>query len=327
MVWARLDDEILDNPKIAKAGVLGFALHVAAITWCCRNLTDGFVPRSKARLLLDMSGIGAELCHASDAVPAVKDGFIGAFVELGSPDADEIAEELIGVGLWIRDEERDGYWLKDFLEYNPSKEKVLADRAEKSAARSESGKRGAASRWGKRADGKPDGKPDGKSHGEAMAKPMANGWQTDGPVPVPDPDPDLPTEDPPLPPVVGDPPKVLGLDGENGEAWQAWRRGVSRATGKPVSGLGPLDKPPLVELANAHAGGLRGEALMAWITETAATFVASNEARYGYTTKRCAAWLDAGRPARAAPARRGAEVTKQPYDPDAPWLQLPEVGT
>ncbi len=30
--------------------------------------------------------------------------------------------------------------------------------------------------------------------------------------------------------------------------------------------------------------------------------------------------------ASSRPAARGAEATKQPYDPDAPWLKLPEVG-
>lgn len=32
------------------------------------------------------------------------------------------------------------------------------------------------------------------------------------------------------------------------------------------------------------------------------------------------------RSAASRPAARGAEITKQPYDPDAPWLKLPEVG-
>ena len=46
-MWARLDDAILDNPEeIIAAGPLGFALHVAAITWCARNLTDGFIPQA-----------------------------------------------------------------------------------------------------------------------------------------------------------------------------------------------------------------------------------------------------------------------------------------
>jgi len=52
MSWARLDDAILDNPKISAAGPLGFALHVAAITWCARNLTNGLIPKTRAHCLL-----------------------------------------------------------------------------------------------------------------------------------------------------------------------------------------------------------------------------------------------------------------------------------
>src|SRR3989304_5015706 len=52
MTWARFDDAILDNPKIIRVGPIGFALHVAAITWCARNLTDGFIPEAKAKQIL-----------------------------------------------------------------------------------------------------------------------------------------------------------------------------------------------------------------------------------------------------------------------------------
>jgi hypothetical protein len=96
MVWAKLDDDILDNPKIAEAGVLGFALFVAGITWCCRNLTDGFIPRGRVSCLLEM------------------------------PDAKGVAQKLIELGLW--DEAEGGYQVHDFLVYNPSREKVLAER-------------------------------------------------------------------------------------------------------------------------------------------------------------------------------------------------------
>ena len=98
---------------------------------------------------------------------------------------------------------------------------------------------------------------------------------------------------------------VLGLDGEGGEAWQAWKVGVGRATGKPVSDLHPRDKQDLVASSNAHAGGLRAEALMAWITATAETFAREVDGKFGgFTTKRFREWLDAGRPARAEPGGR-----------------------
>ncbi len=100
MPWARLDDAILDNPKIGLIGPLGFALHVASITWCSRNLTDGHVTRSQARLLLDLS----------DMPVAVND----------------VIAELLAVRLWEATDV--GYRLHDYLDYNPSRTQVLADR-------------------------------------------------------------------------------------------------------------------------------------------------------------------------------------------------------
>lgn len=130
---------------------------------------------------------------------------------------------------------------------------------------------------------------------------------------------------PVIEPIVAEP-KVLGLDGEGGAAWQAWRVGVGRATGKPVADLRASDKPDLVAFVNAHAGGLRGEALMGWISDTAEAFARTKTATYGITTRRCAVWLDGGRVDPGGFAARGAELTKQPFDPAAPWLKLPEVG-
>ncbi len=110
--------------------------------------------------------------------------------------------------------------------------------------------------------------------------------------------------DEPVEPVTGiHSRKVLGLDGEGGAAWEAWRQGIGRATGAPVSELGRFDKSDLVAFANAHSGGLRGELLMEWIARTAEAFARANDDGYGLTPKRCKAWLDGGRKARASPGR------------------------
>lgn len=115
--------------------------------------------------------------------------------------------------------------------------------------------------------------------------------------------------------------KVLGLDGECGAAWEAWRQGVSAATGRPVTALRQSDRADLVALANAHAGGLRGEALMGWITTTAKAFVEANEARYGFTPRRCAVWLDGG-----GKNARGSPVPRQEIGSaaSAPWMNPKE---
>jgi hypothetical protein len=96
MSWARLDDGILDNAKIIAAGPLGFALHVAAITWCARNLTDGRIPKSRAHML-----------------------FPG--------DWQDTALHLCVCKLW--NENGDSYQVHDFLEYNFSRATVEKRRA------------------------------------------------------------------------------------------------------------------------------------------------------------------------------------------------------
>jgi hypothetical protein len=136
MVWARLDDAILDNPKITEAGALGLLLHVAAITWCARNLSDGRIPIVKARQLVDLSGV------------YIDDGNDGGCPWFGpralaggcsTPEPDRIAQHLIDVGLWERDgEDLSVYVLHDFLAYNPSREAVESNRA----AKVEAGRRG-----------------------------------------------------------------------------------------------------------------------------------------------------------------------------------------
>lgn len=128
MVWARIDDAILDNPKIGRAGVLGFALHVAGITWACRNLSDGFIPDHRLRCLLDMSGVNIDMANPA-AVPC------GATSMAGNEGCDPflVADHLVGVGLWDRVE--GGYQVHDFLEYNPSKADVEAQRGAASERR------------------------------------------------------------------------------------------------------------------------------------------------------------------------------------------------
>lgn len=124
MSWAKLDDEILDNKKIARAGTLGLLLHTAGITWCARNLTDGRIPKHKVRCLLNLSGIYVD--RGNDAgMPLRVAGSNGA---IDHPDADAIAEHLAreDVGLW---HDRGDEWeIHDYLEYNPSREEVLSRR-------------------------------------------------------------------------------------------------------------------------------------------------------------------------------------------------------
>ena len=155
-MWFKVDDSFFSNPKTAMLSDGATALWLRSGSWSAQQLTDGFIP---ARMVPMFRG------------------------------SDDSVRELCEVGLWERDDERDGYRFHDWSDYQPDVEEVDALRRK----RSEAGKRGANRRWSRKTvdeNGK-NGKTDGKCHG----KPMANAWQTDGkpmanacPVPVPVPD-------------------------------------------------------------------------------------------------------------------------------------------
>ena len=96
MPWVRLDDGFADHPKVERAGPLAAWLHVVAMCYCARHLTDGRIPKATARRLADIPSPGRHI------------------------------DTLVAVGLW--DEDGDDYVLHDFLEYQPSRADVEADR-------------------------------------------------------------------------------------------------------------------------------------------------------------------------------------------------------
>lgn len=155
-MWFKVDDSFFSNPKTAMLSDGATALWLRSGSWSAQQLTDGFIP---ARMVPMFRG------------------------------SDDSVRELCDVGLWERDDERDGYWFHDWGDYQPDGEEVDALRRK----RSEAGKRGADRRW-KRKTVDENGK-NGKTYGKCHGKPMANAWQTDGksmanscPVPVPVPD-------------------------------------------------------------------------------------------------------------------------------------------
>lgn len=94
MTWFKVDDSFYDHPKVFDASDAAVALWTRAGSWAARNLTDGFVP----------SGLLARL--SGDPVTAAK--------------------ELVDRGLWKRT--KGGFQFHDWAEYQPSKERVEADR-------------------------------------------------------------------------------------------------------------------------------------------------------------------------------------------------------
>lgn len=97
MVWARFEDSFPEHPKVVGLSDKAFRLHVSAICYSTRNLTDGIVP------------------------PAV-------IPRLGGNR--NAVRELAIAGLWehATDIEPTGWRIHDFLTYNPSREKVERER-------------------------------------------------------------------------------------------------------------------------------------------------------------------------------------------------------
>lgn len=92
MAWVKFDDGYANHLKVAGLTDAAFRLHTAAILYCGKHLTDGFVEAAE--------------------VPRLVRRFRKAAVA-----------ELVERGLW-RDQEGLGYVLHDYLEWNDTAEKV-----------------------------------------------------------------------------------------------------------------------------------------------------------------------------------------------------------
>lgn len=183
MAWVKLDDHFADHPKMAAAGPLAMLLHVKALCYCARYLTDGFVPDAIAMTLVswELHGV-AELGEHGPDDPRCLPRY---------PSNRELIEALVEVGAWElaseanREANREangvGYVIHDYLEYQPSRAEVLAERAKISAARSAAGKVGGA----KSAESRRNAAKQTRS--KQGSKPEANAKQTGSPVPDPDP--------------------------------------------------------------------------------------------------------------------------------------------
>ena len=115
MVWVKLDDQFTENPKVVQAGPLAGWLHVSGIVYCGRNLTDGFIPLAMVSRLATFENISV----TTGGTPGLYS--VGHDIE-----CTELVDRLVAIGLWeVVD---GGYVIHDYLDYNPSKADVLAQR-------------------------------------------------------------------------------------------------------------------------------------------------------------------------------------------------------
>lgn len=105
MTWLRIDDSFATHPKIIGLSTRAFRVHVEALVYCARHLTDGIVPKA------------AQKCTKS------------------------VREELQNAGLWAVDEVGNVI-IHDFLEWNPSAASIRAKRERDSERKSKRNPRG-----------------------------------------------------------------------------------------------------------------------------------------------------------------------------------------
>ena len=98
MPWVRLDDGFTEHPKIVAAGGDAAWLHVCALAYSNRNLTDGTIPK-------------------------------GVLVRLSDrKEPQKLALRLCDNGLWI--DEGDRWRIHDFHDFQPTAEQVKHERAQ-----------------------------------------------------------------------------------------------------------------------------------------------------------------------------------------------------
>src|SRR5688572_3207326 len=109
MSWIRLDDDFAMHRKVRRLTDSAFRLHVSALCWAAKYLTDGHIAPD------DIRYIGADLDNDMD--PTV---------------IEQAAKELVSHGLWHEahrscsgcPEVQAGWVIHDFLELNPSAEQA-----------------------------------------------------------------------------------------------------------------------------------------------------------------------------------------------------------
>jgi hypothetical protein len=142
VAWARIDDKFHSHPTLMVAGLDATGLFARAIAYCADYLTDGFVPRSWAE----------------------------------QQGGKKPVQKLIDAGLFIPVE--GGVCIKDYLDWNPTRERVLADRER------ERGRRVASAEC---PPGSPGGTPTGSPRRTAARITGESGVCRSAPTPTPSP--------------------------------------------------------------------------------------------------------------------------------------------
>jgi hypothetical protein len=138
MTWVKLDDQFPIHRKVGALSDAAFRLHVEALCWSARNLTDGAIETEELRTV----------------------------TRIGRPE--RYAAELVRWGAWRETET--GWEIHDYLDYQQSRSKVLHMREVRAAAGKAGGKASGESRRTSKTAGKTAGHKGSRSKLEANAK-------------------------------------------------------------------------------------------------------------------------------------------------------------
>lgn len=105
MPWVRIDDQFAIHRKVETLSDPAFRLHVSALCWCNRNLTDGAIPKEELEVVAPRT--------------------------MKRPE--KFAAELVERGLWIETPPL-GWVINDYLEFQESKDQI-EERKRKTAER------------------------------------------------------------------------------------------------------------------------------------------------------------------------------------------------
>lgn len=276
MSWLRVEDKAAFHAKVVRAGNEAYGAFIRAGAVCSGSDRSGFISFEVAHLIASK----------------------------------KVWKKLLEVGL-LDPTDRAGYQIHDFNEYNPTTEQMNEYIEKKRAAGRVGGQRsGEARRSKNEADAsKQTGEADEantKPFHFISSQPISNNPEAGSTAN--DSDPPKSERRPSRPP----PPDPFGAT----FLVEAWREGVSLATGVPCTPLKPYERSDLDGFVSVHSGGLSGPALREWVRDTAKAFAEASDAKFGFTPKRCAGWLDSGRPGRRD-AKQDSSLQKTAGD--EPW--------
>lgn len=152
-MWVKLDDGFTEHIKLERAGPLAGWLHVCALCYCARQLSDGRIPKSKALRLADV------------------------------PKPSALAAKLVEVGLW--EEDGEDYVVHDYHDWNPT----AAEEIDKRRKRAEAGRKGGLKSRPPASRGEANGEANASANAQADAKAEveADGKRNGTPSPSPSP--------------------------------------------------------------------------------------------------------------------------------------------